>query len=62
MDDVTFIILGATGNLTKKKLIPAIYHLIENKSIKKFSVIGVARNKTKAETILNKSKKYIEKP
>jgi len=59
MDDVTFIILGATGNLTKKKLIPAIYHLIESKRIKKFSVIGVARNKTKAKTILNKSKRHI---
>ena len=60
MDDVTFIILGATGNLTKKKLIPAIYHLIENKKIKKFAIIGVARNKTQTKTILNKSKKHIK--
>ena len=60
MDDVTFIILGATGNLTKKKLIPAIYHLIENKKIKKFAIIGVATNKTQTKTILNKSKKHIK--
>jgi glucose-6-phosphate 1-dehydrogenase len=60
MDDITFIILGATGNLTKKKLIPAIYHLIESKKVKKFAIVGVARNKNKAETILNKSKKYIK--
>ena len=31
----TFIILGATGDLTKRKLLPAIHRLIKNKKIKK---------------------------
>lgn len=42
----TFIIFGATGNLTRRKLFPALYHLstkgaLEGKSI----ILGVARRK-----------------
>ena len=31
MKDTIFVILGATGDLTKKKLIPAIYNIVKNK-------------------------------
>ena len=41
-----FIILGATGDLTKRKLIPAIYKLIENKKIDKLAIIGLANSKS----------------
>ena len=39
------IILGATGDLTWRKLIPAIYNLYLDKWIpEKFAVLGVSRN------------------
>ena len=40
------IIIGATGDLTWRKLIPAIYNLYLDKWIpEKFAVLGVSRNK-----------------
>jgi glucose-6-phosphate 1-dehydrogenase len=39
-----FIILGATGNLTRKKLFPALYHLSTKGILKgKIKILGVAR-------------------
>ena len=40
------VILGATGDLTWRKLIPAIYNLyLDNWTPEKFAVIGVSRTK-----------------
>jgi glucose-6-phosphate 1-dehydrogenase len=61
MKDATFILLGATGDLTKRKLIPAIYYLLKNKKIKKFSMIGAAITKTTIDKILKDSEKFIPK-
>lgn len=55
---ITFVIFGATGNLSHKKLIPSLYNLIDKQNIK---IIGIARKNVKKETLLNKSKKYIDK-
>ncbi|MCW3981775.1 MAG: hypothetical protein NWE81_01465, partial [Candidatus Bathyarchaeota archaeon] len=39
-----FVILGATGNLTRRKLFPSIYHLSAKGALKgKNSILGVAR-------------------
>jgi glucose-6-phosphate 1-dehydrogenase len=39
-----FVILGATGNLTRRKLFPAIYHLSAKGALKgKSKILGVAR-------------------
>jgi glucose-6-phosphate 1-dehydrogenase len=40
----TFVIFGASGDLTKRKLLPAIYHLARGRHLPaRFSVVGVAR-------------------
>lgn len=57
--DATFIILGATGDLNKRKLIPAIYRLIDHKTITKFAYIGLARSDVTSESILKDAKKFI---
>ena len=59
----TFIIFGATGNLFKRKLFPALYTLF-NREIKKnphfsFALIGVAYEKIEIGLLLEKSKPYI---
>lgn len=58
-DACSIIILGATGDLTKRKLIPAIYRLVENKKLTKFSILGAAFSVTTAEQILNASRPFI---
>lgn len=42
MNDFTFILLGATGDLSRRKLLPALYHLIVRKQIDQFAIVGAA--------------------
>src|SRR3954454_370990 len=40
----TLVIFGASGDLTKRKLLPAIYHLARNHRLPpRFAVVGVGR-------------------
>jgi glucose-6-phosphate 1-dehydrogenase len=44
--DCLIVIFGASGDLTKRKLIPALYHLWDTgMAPKKFAVLGIARSK-----------------
>lgn len=58
MNQATFIILGATGDLSKRKLIPAFYKLIRDKKIDKFALIGASFDKTNIKTLLESAKKF----
>lgn len=43
-DPCIVVIFGASGDLTKRKLLPALYHLEQAKLLPKdFAVVGVAR-------------------
>ncbi len=44
MDRHLFVIFGATGDLTKRKLLPALYHLIAERDLGICVVLGVARS------------------
>ncbi|BDC35067.1 glucose-6-phosphate 1-dehydrogenase [Candidatus Dependentiae bacterium Noda2021] len=59
MNSVTIIIFGASGDLTKRKLIPALYRLLKNKKAPFFTIIGVARDATTVENILHSAKEFI---
>ncbi|MBA2874876.1 glucose-6-phosphate dehydrogenase [Thermaerobacillus caldiproteolyticus] len=44
MDSMTFVLFGATGDLAKRKIFPALYHLfLDQKMPPSFSVIGVSK-------------------
>ncbi|WJE15281.1 glucose-6-phosphate dehydrogenase [Halobacillus sp. ACCC02827] len=44
MDDMTFVLFGASGDLAKRKIYPALYNLyIEGKTPEKLSVVGLGR-------------------
>lgn len=60
MGESLFIILGATGDLAKREIIPAIYYLVKNKKLERFAIIGAARREVKISTILNEAKKYVK--
>jgi glucose-6-phosphate 1-dehydrogenase len=43
-DPVILVIFGASGDLTKRKLLPALFHLRQNNLLpKEFAIVGVAR-------------------
>jgi glucose-6-phosphate 1-dehydrogenase len=58
-DSITFIIMGASGDLTKRKLIPAIYALLYHKKINSCAIVGAALTETTAEAILENAATFI---
>lgn len=59
MTDVTIIILGVTGDLSQRKLLPALYRLIDQDKLSKFAIIGAALDQTTPETILTNAQKFM---
>lgn len=55
----TFVILGGTGDLSKRKLIPAIYNLIADKKIGQCALVAVSLTPTTIETILQQAQTFI---
>ena len=44
-DPCVMVIFGASGDLTKRKLIPALYNLAKDNLLsKEFALVGIARN------------------
>ena len=60
MNDCTIIIIGVTGDLARRKLIPALYKLIALGKLEKFLLVGAAIEDATIETILNGAKHYIQ--
>lgn len=58
--DCLFILFGATGDLSKRKLIPALYKLIEDKKLCHFAVIGTALEPVDRLHVLEQSKPFIK--
>lgn len=53
-DSCTLVIFGATGDLTQKKLMPALFKLWQNKLLPaNFSIIGISRKPLKDEEFRN---------
>ena len=51
----TIVIFGATGDLTKRKLIPALYNLVEQNLLPaQFAIVGVGRTEESLETFRSK--------
>src|ERR1700689_4421720 len=54
-DPCAMVIFGASGDLTKRKLIPALYNLAKDHLLaKEFAVIGFARNDMTTEEFRSK--------
>ncbi len=60
MDKTTIVILGATGDLATRRLIPALFHLVEQKKLTDYLIVGAALTECQASDVLSKSKKYIK--
>lgn len=62
MNECTFIIFGITGDLAKRKIIPALYHLLVVKKLKKILIIGAAFEHKTVEEILDPARDYVQGP
>lgn len=58
-DESLFVILGGTGDLTKRKLIPAIYKLVAEDKICKFAVVLVSIAPTTVAQIFDQAKPFL---
>jgi glucose-6-phosphate 1-dehydrogenase len=58
--NLTFVIMGATGDLAKLKLIPAVYTLLKLGTVSKVSIVGVARSEVTIQSILDEARKNIK--
>ncbi len=56
----TFVIMGATGDLAKLRLIPAIYMLLKLNTVSRVAIVGVARSEATIRSILDEAKKNIK--
>jgi len=66
-DPCVMVIFGATGDLTKRKLLPALYNLAKDDFLPhKFAVIGVGRQEMSSEEfrkmIIDELKEFVAKP
>ncbi len=56
----TMVIFGASGDLTKRKLVPALYNLVRQKLLpEEFSVIGFARRETSSHEFREQMRRNI---
>jgi glucose-6-phosphate 1-dehydrogenase len=60
-DPCTMVIFGAAGDLTRRKLIPALYNLAKNELLsREFAVVGVARAPLSTEDLRKKASEDIK--
>lgn len=60
MNECIFIIVGMTGDLSKRMLLPAIYKLIADRQIDNFAVVGAALSESCAAEILNQARAFLQ--
>ncbi len=59
MNEYVIIIFGASGDLVKRKLLPALYSLIAKHGTKEFCIVGASFDGVTAQDILERAKKYM---
>lgn len=60
MNNGTIIIFGASGDLSVRKLIPALYHLAKKENFTSVAIIGVAFEDVTAEAVLERARTHIK--
>lgn len=59
MNEYVIVIFGASGDLVKRKLLPALYSLILKYDAREFCIVGAAFDDITSQEILDRAKKYI---
>ncbi|HSC24981.1 MAG TPA: glucose-6-phosphate dehydrogenase [Candidatus Babeliales bacterium] len=59
MNNVTIILFGATGDLSKRKIIPALYRCIMKKKLEKVIIIGAAFDDSTADQMIEAAQPFV---
>ncbi len=59
-DPFAMIIFGGTGDLSQRKLLPALYHLFKHKLIKKFTILSLGTQPVSNTNYRNLAKKAVK--
>ena len=60
MNNSTIIIFGMSGDLARRQILPALYHLLRDQKLKNFVIIGAAIDDTTAEEILTDTRQFVD--
>jgi glucose-6-phosphate 1-dehydrogenase len=60
MNNITIILFGATGDLSKRKIIPALYRFIEHKKLDQFIIVGAAFDEVTADQMIDGAYPFVE--
>ena len=61
MNDCAIIVLGASGDLSKRKIMPALYHLFAQNKLGNSIIIGAARDDFTVPQLLELAKPFLKK-
>jgi len=59
MKNLVIILFGATGDLARRKLIPALYNLVAQKKLENFFLVGAAKDDVTQQQMLEGAKPFI---
>lgn len=59
MNDCVIVLFGASGDLAKRKLLPALYRLYAQKKMRNSAIIGVAFDELTAQEILERARPFL---
>lgn len=59
LHECTIVILGGTGDLSKRKLIPAIYKLVADQRLCKFELVCVSNDEITIQEVLDRAQGFI---
>lgn len=63
MAGTILVIVGITGDLSKRKLLPSVHHLLKNRKIsEEISIIGIGRKRTSPKELAISTAPFIRKP
>lgn len=60
LSDITFVLLGASGDLATRDLIPALFRLYREKQLEHFTIIGAALPSADKNYIIHQSQQFIQ--
>ena len=60
MKNVTIVIFGATGDLGKRKIIPALYRFIANKKLEKVIIVGAAFDDATSDQMIDAARPFVQ--
>lgn len=60
MENVTIILFGATGDLSKRKIIPALYRLVEHGKLQNFTLVGAAFDDVTSDQMIDAAYSFVE--